>query len=336
MKKNIVFLLLMFISILACTNSNQKEAGNEEIISPHLATRVLKGACLFAGQIEKFTEQDWKALGESTVTDFVIIPKTAEEYNASSEGYQSLLTPFMVETIQNLVRSNPKVKCWIGTPGITSLNFEIADENIDPFYEYIQSVKKALSHQLWDRNIAGVYMNQEALYGPIDIPNITENQCYKLISNLSDKIHFQLKKQFLWIPYYGFGPYADLVNTGLAYVSNQTDIFDYVVIQPHHYFEGNAPHNITAVKHSVARQSVSTPDGKSIFPKESKTAIGAEMEMSWRIVPPNNYAEFKERFQQYLDAFSEYEGQYPIIFYWDGDLKKAFESKISPFFSKTN
>uniref|UniRef100_UPI003217BF6B hypothetical protein n=1 Tax=uncultured Draconibacterium sp. TaxID=1573823 RepID=UPI003217BF6B len=295
-------------------------------------SRVIKGACLFVGQIENFTEQEWRILGESAVTDFIIIPKSTDEYNSTAEGYQTRLTPFMVETIRNLVLFNPDIKCWIGTPGITSLNFGIAAKSLDPFYQYIISIKKGLDKQIWEKNIAGIYMNEEAVYGSIDFSNINENACYKLMSDLSVKIHNQLKKEFLWVPYYGFGQYAELVTKGLAYITNKTDIFDYVVIQPHYYFNGDATENVKAVQKSIANQAISDHQGNLIFPKDSKTIIGPEMEMSWRIIPPNNFDEYNERFQQYLDAFSEYKNKYPVIFYWDGDLKKAFESQINKFF----
>ncbi len=332
MKKNIFYFVIFLIPLFACNHSTKKEIAVEPETNKEELTRVLKGACLFAGQIEKFTDEEWKALGESAVTDFVIIPKSADEYNLSTEGYQSGLTPFMVETVRNLALFNSDVKCWIGTPGITSLNFEVAATSLDPFYEYINSVKRGLGEELWNKNVAGIYMNKEAVYGPIDFSDIEKNVCFKLISDLSTKIHNELHKEFLWIPYYGFGTYAELVTRALAYVANRTDIFDYVVIQPHYYFEGDSLSNVTAVHHSIANQAVSDSQGTVIYTKDSKTVIGPEMEMSWRIVPPNNYTEFNERFQQYLDAFAEYKDKYPIIFYWDGDLKNAYESKINPFF----
>jgi hypothetical protein len=105
-----------------------------------------------------------------------------------------------------------------------------------------------------------------------------------------------------------------------------------VVIQPHYYFDAGIEVNVNGVKYSVSKQAVCYRDGAVVTPKISQTAIGAEMEFDWHIVPPNNYTEHLTRYSKYVTAFKEYKGVYPIIFYWDGTIQNALNGRINPFF----
>src|SRR5690606_15797959 len=141
-------------------------------------------------------------------------------------------------------------------------------------------------------NIAGVYMNMESIYGTVNYSSLLGNSCIKLMNDLSFRVKNNLAKKFLWIPYYGYGVNATTIIKNIGYVANQSTIFDYVLIQPHYYFDDTIAANIDGLQSSVSNQGVRYRDGVLVTPMLSTNVIGAEMEMSWKIVPPNNYTDF--------------------------------------------
>ncbi len=337
MKRYFALILLNFFVLAGCSNATE-EPDPMIIIKPDpkdnptVTSPILKGICIFAGQADSFTDADWQALAASPLTDFIIIPKDASTYGSNEAGYKSQLGTFMIKVINQLVSRKNTAKIWIGTPGISSLNYTIASSNLDPIYNYLSYVRDQIGSTAWNNNIGGVYLNMEAVYGTVDYGNLTSNSCIKLMSELSTKIHNNLNTKFLWIPYYGYGSDPAEIIKRIGYVANRSTIFDYVVIQPHYYFDGSIATNLTGVKYCVSKQSVSYRDGLEVTPKLSKTIIGAEMELDWHIVPPNNYTDQLNRYNNYVANFAEFKATYPIIFYWDGNVQNALSSRINPFF----
>lgn len=312
------------------TNPQEKIKGSKEDHFPVIPS--IKGACIFAGQAEVFADADWQALADSKLTDFIIIPKEAGHYGANEKGYKAQLASFMAGVIHQLVSRKPTAKVWIGTPGISSLNYNIAGLSLKPFYNYLRFVRNQVGTAVWTNNIGGVYMNMEAVYGDVDYHDLRANPCIRLMDDLSAKVHKRLKVKFLWIPYYGYGSNADEITKRIGYVANKQTIFDYVVVQPHYYFDGNVVENLKGVKYSTGNQTISYSDGFIVTPKTSRTVMGPEIELSWKVVPPNNYPEFLSRYNEYLFQFSEFKNIYPIIFYWDGTLRNVLTDRINPFF----
>ena len=333
---SIIQIIFCLITVGGCATSADEADENttapteQETGQP--TTSLIRGICLFAGQVETFTADDWQAIADSPVTDFIIIPKEASEYGSSENGYKINLAPFMISVISQLVARKSNAKIWIGTPGITSLNFSIASSSLDPIYKYLSYIREKIGTTVWSKNIGGVYMNQEAVYGTMNYNDIYSNACVKLMSDLSLQVHSLLNTKFLWIPYYGFGTNAADLIKKIGYVANRTDIFDYVVIQPHYYFDESVPENLFGVQFSIRKQSVVYCDGIEVITKTSKTIIGPEMELSWRVVPPNNYTEYVNRYNEYVSSFIEFRNEKPIIFYWDGTLQNALIHRINPFF----
>ncbi len=337
LKKIISQLFIYFFILTACAKSSDEAEINPTVLPDSGNTiaseHIIKGMCIFAGQAETFSDDDWQALADSPVTDFVIIPKETSYYGDSESGYINKLTPFMVNIINQLVLRDHSVKVWVGTPGITSLNFEISKTSLDPIYNYLNSIRTQIGSSVWERNI-GVYMNMEAIYGTMNDNNIYENPCIKLVNDLSYRIHNYLKTDFLWIPYYGYGNNATDLIKKIGYVANTTNIFNYIIIQPHYYFDETVPDNLTGVYHSVKNQEICYRNGVTVLEKTSNTIIGAEMEFSWKVVPPNDYTDCVNRYNEYVDTFSEFKNVKPIIFYWDGTMQNALNSRIVPFFQE--
>lgn len=333
-------LLLMSVLLLAGCSKASPETDPYIVIKPDSpqnpsATFSIKGICIFAGQADTFTEVDWQALANSPLTDFIIIPRESDIYGSNEAGYQSKLAPFMINVINQLVARKNTAKVWLGTPGLSSKNYSLASSSLDPLYNYLDYVRNQVGTTVWENNIGGVYMNMESIYGTVDYNNILANPCIKLMSDLSSKVHNNLKTKFLWIPYYGYGSDPAEIIKRIAYVTNKSTIFDYVVIQPHYYFDGSVASNLTGVKYCISKQSISYRDGLVVTPKVSKTVIGPEMELDWHVVPPNDYSDYLDRFDKYVVTFDEFKGTYPIIFYWDGSLQNALNKRINPFFSIT-
>lgn len=337
MKQFFILMILCMWGWTACSSDTEFDdpvvdvPGQPEEEIPVLPP--LKGMCIFAGQAEIFTSSDWDALAASPFTDFIIIPKEAAHYGATEAGYKTQLAPFMLQVIDQITRRNSSARVWIGTPGISSVNFSIASTSYLPIFNYLNYMREQLGTAKWNRNIGGVYMNQESVYGDVNYSDLMANSCIKLMNDLAYAIRKQLKSRFLWIPYYGYGANAAEIIKRVGYVTNRATIFDYVVIQPHYYFDETVPQNIAGVKHSVSKQSVCYRDGVAVTPKLSKTIVGPEMEMSWKVVPPNNYSDFLARYNEYVNAYSEFAGKVPVIFYWDGNFQNALSSRMSPFFN---
>jgi len=333
--KNYFWIFLISILFSASCQSKAFENDPENIVVPPTGnpTHVspIKGICISAGQAETFTNEDWQALANSPLTDFIIIPKDASSYGATESGYKSQLAPFMVNVANQIISRKSTAKIWIGTPGLSSLNYNLAASNLQPVYNYLDNVRTLLGTS-WDNNVGGVYMNMESIYGTVDYSNITGNSCIKLMSDLSTMVHNNLKTKFLWIPYYGYGSTPDEIIKRIGYVAHKSTIFDYVVIQPHYYFDGAVGINLTGVNYCVSKQAVCYRDGTVVTSKSSKTVIGPEMELDWHVVPPNNYSANLGRYNEYVSSFAGYKGTYPIIFYWDGTLQNALSGRINPFF----
>ncbi|MDP4205293.1 MAG: DUF4855 domain-containing protein [Bacteroidota bacterium] len=318
--KKIILLSLISVLFANCSLFADQEKAN------------IKGICIFEGQIKLYTNADWQALADSHVTDFVIIPKEAGKYGNSAEGYKANLSPLILNTVNQLVSRRSTAKIWIGTPGISSKNFEIAPSSLAPFVEFISNLRNQIEAKVWKNNIRGIYMNQESVYGSVDYNDIMANGTIKLMNDLSSEVHKKFKKEFLWIPYYGYGSYSDEIIKKIGYVTNQKTIFDYVVIQPHYYFDKNVPQNLTGVHYCVSKQSICSTKGEIVIPKKSKTQVGAEMELSGKIVPPNNTPESLKLYNEYVASFTEFKGKSPIIFYYDGNVQNALSGRINPFF----
>lgn len=336
MKKYFWFLLINTLLLGSCQSKAFEDEPDVKVVIPPkenpASVSPIKGICIFAGQAETFTNEDWQALANSPLTDFIIIPKDISTYGGTEAGYKSQLAPFMANVANQIITRKNTAKVWIGTPGLSSTNFNLAASNLQPFYNYLDQVRTLLGNSTWSNNIGGVYMNMESIYGTVDYSNITGNSCIKLMNDLSNLVHTNLNTKFLWIPYYGYGSNPDEIIKRMAYVSNKSTIFDYVVIQPHYYFDGSVGINLIGVKSCVKNQAISYRDGSIVTPKASKTMIGAEMELDWHIVAPNNYSANLSRYTEYVTSFGQYKGTYPIIFYWDGTLQNALTGRINPFF----
>ncbi|MDP4205291.1 MAG: DUF4855 domain-containing protein [Bacteroidota bacterium] len=330
-------LFIILVSIIICNiSAYSKDKKNNMSISGGRNNKTLscelKGITIEVGQAKSFTPADWQALADSKVTDFVIIPAAVENYDSTESGYKNKLAPLVIDAINQLVMRRSTAKIWIGTPGVSSRDYAIAATSTSPFFNYISYIRQQIGSTKWTNNIRGIYMNQESVYGTVDYNNIMGNPTIKLMSDLSVLVHNNLKKEFLWIPYYGYGTDPNNIIRNIGYVADQANIFDYVVIQPHYYFDGTVKTNLDGVYNSIKKQNVCYRNGKAVTVKKSKTIIGPEMELDWHIVSPNNYKDQLSRYLDYVSKYIEFKSNVPVVFYWDGNIQNALSSRINQYF----
>ncbi|MDP4206956.1 MAG: hypothetical protein Q8859_13290, partial [Bacteroidota bacterium] len=109
MKK--IFLILLSCMIYTATYSKDNlnnesgtdKSGGERITINH-SSKNINGITLFVNQVNTFTTEDWKALAESKITDFVIIPLSAKKYGSTESGYKTQLAPIIINTINQLIK----------------------------------------------------------------------------------------------------------------------------------------------------------------------------------------------------------------------------------------
>lgn len=116
---------------------------------------------------------------------------------------------------------------------------------------------------------------------------------------------------FLWIPYYGYGENPAAIIKNIGYVADSVQIFDYVLLQPHVFFDQSTTSgNFAGIIASMQANKICYRDGVNVVAnKTSTTQIGFEMEFSVYT------ANAESLYNQYVAAFSSYKS-YPQAFYW--------------------
>lgn len=257
-------------------------------------------------------------------TDYVFIP----------EAYTGTNNPTtQSNAINSLLALKPTAKIWIGTPGINSNNFS-QNITVSNITNYLQSVYNGIANK---SQVQGAYMNQEALYGDVDYGNLINgaqagNKQIKRFVDIKNYVKSGVLngRNFLWIPYYGYGTLAAKIIKDIGYVADSVQIFDYVCMQPHYFFDPAAsPGNLNGVKYSVEGNAVKYRDGvKVISNKSSSTQIGFEMEFD----PYKPNAE--SLYNEYVNTFSNLKSK-PTGFYWAGNDSTAITNsfnKINAFY----
>lgn len=199
---------------------------------------------------------------------------------------------------KKILKHNPEAKLWFTLPG--NMNFlPLAKQFIEPYKLYVidgtEKMMKELETELgmkniWENNVRGFNFGYENMtdyeYHNFDY-NFVEhyenrtigedlaltegarrNKVLELSVAMSDYVHSK-GKEFLWIPHYqnigqssGRPFYDDII---LSLITNSTDIFDYVTIQPNAFWASevhkqtgqiNNKNNIEIVKKNIDNNAV--------------------------------------------------------------------------------
>ena len=242
-------------------------------------------------------------------------------YAERARGLDSGLTiesyaDFALELMERLIALDPEIKIWYSFPDI-SIPI-LSQMYIEPFLQYYEMMKSGTGEEIWNNNIQGFYWCREDIptgsYDNFDTENLVDfdNEMVKAMKACADAVHDDGKLTF-WCPYYR--PTAS-VGMPIGFIANLTDIFDYVILQPNHVFNDGLENNIEIIKestlqNSVLNQSMVAYGGE----KKSSTMVGPEIEMQAEDINGTNGEEILSRYQDYVDAYSDMVGEYPMAFY---------------------
>ncbi|HOV28016.1 MAG TPA: hypothetical protein PK566_16880 [Pseudobacteroides sp.] len=241
-----------------------------------------------------------------------------------------------------LIRVDPEVKITIAIPG-TEFH-ALSEEFIEPVKEIlIRKLKERFDEvnpDYWKNNIRGYYFSTEGVpyYYTWFNPNKTidfGNPIVKTMISFSNEIHQVFNKEFIWIPYYGSSLKKDYYYNKdqavrIGYIANRTNIFDYVIVQPSYYFKADHKNNISLVQNSSKSNMVLDINNDIVGGiKTSKTLIGAEMEIDSRYNTMSGYTYngYKNRYSEYVKAFSALDKETPIAFY-AGNKDEIFTDEV--------
>ncbi len=232
------------------------------------------------------------------------------------------LNEYVEETVkfaQRLVAANPNVRLWLSVPS-TAMH-ALSDRQGPIWNEYvIDAFKEQVGSEIWDNNIKGVYFSNEDAYPGFtkfdydDPENDFGNQMVMTMRDVSDKIH-SYGKSMVWIPYcihsedFGWEMYRRI-----GAITNKTDIFDAVTIQPKIYFGQNTTDEIGFLKESLDAQAFIDPETGEVIggKKMSSTRVGIEIELDSQMVNNDSYYNW---FYEQFNYFKDYVGKTPFTFY---------------------
>ena len=224
-----------------------------------------------------------------------------------------------VELAQKIVAVNPDVRLWFSVP-VTPMH-ALSDLQGPIWNEYvIDAFKEQVGSEIWDNNIKGVYFSNEDAYPGFtkfdydDPENDFGNQMVMTMRDVSDKIH-SYGKSMVWIPYcihsedFGWEMYRRI-----GAITNKTDIFDAVTIQPKIYFGQNTTDEIGFLKESLDAQAFIDPETGEVIggKKMSSTRVGIEIELDSQMVNNDSYYNW---FYEQFNYFKDYVGKTPFTFY---------------------
>lgn len=138
----------------------------------------------------------------------------------------------------------------------------------------------------------------------------------------------------MWCPYYGYNYYEATIIKDIGYVANTTNIFNVVLIQPAHYFQGNLTANLNGVRESIRKGYVCWRDGVTVVTKTSSTQIGCQMEVDSQYF--TNPSVYQSRYQDYLNYFNNITNPIPgfnknnyLFSYYCGAKNSSYQREIT-------
>ena len=286
---------------------------------------------------QNYNEGAFEKLAYSGITDFILL--SLDDFNYQQSNYINQLMPRTFYTILKIIEEVPNANIWIGTPHMTSMTHPyFYNTALNKVYDYILEIKKSMP-LIWEKNIKGIYMNTEAVIGKVYYSNINANYTISFMNDLGYRIHEYLDKEFLWIPYYGYGDNAAEVIKKLGYIANTTPIFDYILIQPHYFFDGDSIKNLDGVFYSVINQEICYRDKTPIISRTTNATakIGFLIEVS-SIINWDNTNTYQKRYNLYVFYYKGLRSIFPSGFYSGGaidlDIKRIYNFYKANYYSE--
>ena len=222
-------------------------------------------------------------------------------------------TDYEIELAKRILAIDPEAKLWFSLPHtkiIEGATF-YAEHYMDIIYT---KIKLAFTPEEFEKNVAGMYWATENATGNVfDTENLVDfgNPLVKAAKYCSDIIH-EDGKTMIWIPFTTLGIQYDRI----GFIANQTDIFDYVYLQPGYLWNEEKEPFITYISDSVKAGAVLTTAGTSYGgEKKSSTVIGAEIELDARTVTGSAAEDHMRRYNAYVENFSQFKADKLIAIY---------------------
>ncbi|MDP4177460.1 MAG: hypothetical protein Q8900_03860 [Bacillota bacterium] len=298
----------------------------------------------------------------SNVNEYVLCSGSWDAYKDSSNPLDQdkngtkcykRLADSTISVIKQITNINHSAKIWISTPGLKNLDstgepntYNYSAKLLPIYKNYFNYIKTAIASTVWTNNILGVYENSETIFNDISLSNLySSNKQVQFFSDLD--MYFSTStfgfKKFLWVPTIDVADYCNNPDgvyapangsklVRIAIVANQTNIFNYVLLQPHYYFSPsftwkdpttnihhtyNYYNNLYVVKNSVTAQKILNYNGSYLkfgntnivkLPNIS-TQIGIQMEMDNNVNTNSRYNDYVKEFNNLTSIpYSYYAG----------------------------
>jgi len=319
----------------------------------------------------EYTEADIK--GFSSASEFVIVAGTYRNYLLTDTTHKAECNDMLIAmaTLVTRIRRWTGKHVWVGVPDTPAPTKTLTTTTCATYATRMKECLSDLRSKInswmgdssgFDTYVTGVYMAREHILVPGDSPaygvsisasNPTAHPEVAMMNTVASYVHNTLGKKMLWIPYYGYGSNYNATINSIGYVANKTNIFDYVLLQPHYYFQESADilKNVEAIRESaylnkvVGRKSSSGTFSVIGGTKTSNTKIGVEMEIDKR----HEFADYAARYDVYAKCFSNQavsgipvragynKDSIDFAFYCDGPFTGAaftsMQSKINSFYA---
>jgi hypothetical protein len=322
--------LTMATSFAAGTTQTAEAAGEKMLF---LYTGKAKDSTGYV-DYPPYTQADFNDTAMAGVNRFVILGsphwETYKDGVSGAYSYQTLINA--INSTVNTIQSSNKAgtKLYIATPGLNSTSVPFS--TIYPtIRDFLTNLKNSMGSN-WNY-VEGIYFNLEEMYtipvgGTFDFTNLMNNPTVKLANDLAYFTRTTLGKKFIWAPIYSNAESIAAANIKkVGYVTNKTNIFDMVLLQPNYYFNGTCSYcqapstNLNGVERSIYNNYVTYRDGVPVVTRTNWQAeIGVQMEIDgkyyWGMTnPPISASTFQSRYEEYKNKFKSYLGTAPISHY---------------------
>lgn len=220
-----------------------------------------------------------------------------------------------VDMVSKLRSKYPGKQVWIGTPLVGA---NVAYTNTTAYAEvgrrmtyFVDNIiaEFKLNNLSFDSCVKGFYMSNEGVMNPFNANIAVADNCeVSMFQTLANYVSAKGKKM-LWIPSWD----TDNSIIKMACVAQRTNIFDYMLIQPGHFFSRNEKDKCFAIRKSIQTQTVCSE--KTGYPPIlssgqitcHKTVIGCQMEIGKQYSDTNT---FGQAYRECVDIFSQTVGAY--------------------------
>lgn len=256
--------------------------------------------------LESDSEFDLTNAQEKIIRDSYVTPAD----NKSTINQQ---IDYEIELAKRILAINPNAKFWFSLPHtkiIEGATF-YAEHYMDVIYP---KVKIAFSEEEFEKNVGGLYWSTEDAGGnAFDVENQVDfgNPAVKAAKYCSDILH-EDNKTLMWIPYTSAGRQYERI----GFISNLTDVFDYVYMQPGYLWHAEKEPYVGYIKSSVEAGAVLNSNG-AIYggEKKSSTVIGVEIELDRKVISGNEAEAHMTRYNAYVENFSQFKSDKLIAIY---------------------